>query len=66
MENVVYVLANDEPDFFAIICIYNNYLKAYEDYHNLKKYNQYYSDLHIYEFEINKLFLDFGKYKQII
>lgn len=53
----LYLLIKEEIDFHTIYGIYNNYIKALEDYNNLLKYNNIdKSDLHIYEFTVNKFY----------
>lgn len=55
----LFLLIKEEIDFHTIYGIYNDYIKALEDYNNLLKYNYIYKDdLHIYKFTANKFYND--------
>lgn len=63
----VFILIKEEIDFTTIYGIYNDYLKAEEDYNNLKKYQHLYSEdkLCIYQLDVNK-FYNNEQYEKIL
>lgn len=54
----IFLLVKQEIDFTTIYGVYDDYLKAEEDYTNAKKYIHMYKDaeLNIYKLDINKFY----------
>lgn len=63
----IFLLIKEETDFTTVFGIYNDYIKAEEDYHNVKKYREVYEEdsIHIYKLVINKFYKD-TNYEKIL
>ena len=52
----MFILIQQEIDYTTVYGIYDEYVKAEQDYYNLKKYRVMYGELNIYKLDINKFY----------
>lgn len=65
MKQEMFILLKQETDYTTVYGIYNDYLKAENDYYNLKKYTVIYGELNIYKLDVNKFYTN-DNYEKVL